>query len=992
MTSGGHVRQEVVNVLLAQLLAERGFVAVPEQVSASRGLPRQIPDVVVDFQGLRLAIEGEFADAGGRRGPGAAELRAAQKVLERVERGIAHIGIAVVYPRRLREIRDVARLKENLSRTRLRFAIITERVQQQLPLFRDQPGALPFMDRDVEALGEAIRRAYEPLVRDEVLAEAVALIEAKIGRFSDALRSQPGTAERFAEALEVRTPSTASGGSGRRESGIRPNQRNAVKRIAGLVLINAMIFQEVLSWTDSRVRPLHTFSSKSDLIRALAEHWSFILNEINYYPIFFIACRLLDCISSDRDVQEALREMIDASRQIVGWRAALSHDLAGRIYHRLLEYAKYLGAYYTSIPAAVLLLKLALNPNSWDYDWSNLDQLRRLRIGDLACGTGTLLMAAADAVVDNYVRSCAARGVRPRLRELHQILLGEILWGFDVLDSAVHLTASTLALRNPEVPVDVTHLMSLELGGPEHRVGSLEFLESRGVPITSMFSPPEQVVGAIRDRDQKGGSLGLPAFDLCVMNPPFTRDVGGNLLFGQFPESEREQLKDRLKRLMRRRNLSASLNAGLGAVFAAMGDMYLREGGRMALVVPRALLSGVSWRRTRKLIERNYHLEWIIVSHEPNHWNFSENTNLSEVLIIARKREPSREDQSERVVCVNLWKQPRNSVEALALTHQLLERDPPNLLEDFWALELYISGEKVGEAVSVPWNWLSGRVWSLPCAFAQSELVRALVFLLDGSLYLPGGLLRPIRDALPLCPLGRLGELGPDVRQVHDVFEKVNFSTPYPAFWNHDASTVTSMAQAENAYLRPRHARQYARRAPAIWDGAANLLIAERLRLNTMRLSAIFLNRSVLSNVWWPFSAQMTEDQQKALAVWLNSTLGFLVLLAHRVETEGPWVKFKKNMLLQMPVLDVARLDHPKLQRLATAYDSLAREAFRPFPEMAEDTTREAIDGAISEALGLPDLSGLRELLPREPIVSLSLDFLVPSIAPVSATHAVEAT
>lgn len=56
------MRQEVLNVLSAQLLEQQGIVAVPESiVPASGDEGRRMPDVLVDFQGLRLAIEGEFA-------------------------------------------------------------------------------------------------------------------------------------------------------------------------------------------------------------------------------------------------------------------------------------------------------------------------------------------------------------------------------------------------------------------------------------------------------------------------------------------------------------------------------------------------------------------------------------------------------------------------------------------------------------------------------------------------------------------------------------------------------------------------------------------------------------------------------------------------------------------------------------------------------------------------------------------------------------------
>ena len=47
---------------------------------------------------------------------------------------------------------------------------------------------------------------------------------------------------------------------------------------------------------------------------------------------------------------------------------ALEYDVAGPIYHRLLESAQYDGSFYTTPPAAMLLARLALA--HVDCDWS----------------------------------------------------------------------------------------------------------------------------------------------------------------------------------------------------------------------------------------------------------------------------------------------------------------------------------------------------------------------------------------------------------------------------------------------------------------------------------------------------------------------------------------------------------------------------------------------------------------------------------------------
>ncbi len=755
---------------------------------------------------------------------------------------------------------------------------------------------------------------------------------------------------------------------------LTPAQRTAVSKIAGLTIANAMVFQEVLSAHEQRVYPLRQMLQATDPITELSTHWQFILDEIDYVPIFRVARDLLLELPANQDIEDAIRFMGDRALDIVRLRAALRHDLVGRVYHKLLAHAKFLGTYYTSVPAATLLLKVALSSQIEERNWADIENLGALRIADLACGTGTLLMAAAEAVTDNYVRAVSAQDIRPDLRELHQLLIEKVIHGYDVLPSALHLTASTLALRASDMTFQLTNLFSLPLGGPGHWLGSIEFLKDRKIPITrDMFGAPT-IAGQVTAKGDISYHIApLPDLDLCVMNPPFTRSVGGNLLFGSLPESERRPMQKELARLLRTKQVLASSTAGLGSVFVAVGDRAVKEGGRMALVLPKALLSGVAWGKTRELFRQSYQVEHLIVSHDPARWNFSENTDLSEVLVVARKvGEEAAQHHRGRVVCVNLWRNPGTAFEALSMAQSLTRGEPPDVERGQGALDVSVGGTKVGEALSVPWSAICDGLWMPPCAFGQSELVRAAHHLVQGHLYLPGG---GIVGTLPLCPLQDIGSLGPDRRDIHDGFSLATGETAFPAFWGHDAPLCTTLAQRPNRYLSPLSQAKpgrHLRRVQDLWPKAGRIVLAERLRLNTQRLVAVRIDRPVLSNVWWPFTPMTAaEAAEKALVLWLNSTLGLLVLLAHREETQGAWVDFKKPVLGAMPVLDVHALSSEQLDTLARTFDSLSGQEILPFPFMADDAVRQEIDQTVARVFGLPDFAVLRWLLSREPVVCL---------------------
>ena len=78
-------------------------------------------------------------------------------------------------------------------------------------------------------------------------------------------------------------------------------------------------------------------------------------------------------------------------------------------------------------------------------------------------------------------------------------------------------------------------------------------------------------------------------------------------------------------------------------------------------------------------------------------------------------------------------------------------------------------------------------------------------------------------------------------------------------------------------------------------------------------------------------------------------------------------MQVKKPAWAAMPVLDVRVLSDSQAASLAAAYDALCDRELRALAQLNVDPVRRAMDEALSAALGLPDLSPLREMLAREP-------------------------
>lgn len=751
----------------------------------------------------------------------------------------------------------------------------------------------------------------------------------------------------------------------------------AINRIAGLVIVNALMFQEVLSQKDSRVTPLAGFVSKTNIVDSILKHWHYILNEINYYPIFNIAYNLLESISADSEIDKGLRNLINSALKVVKWRASLRHDLAGRIYHRLLEEAKYLGAYYTSIPSAVLLLKIALKPEMYNVNWSNTDSIASLKIADFACGTGTLLMATADAITDNYLSACSRSAIESDLVSLHNALMSSVIYGFDVIPSAIHLTASTLMLRMPETLSNVTNLWSASFGGRSGDLGSVELFSHESIPGV-FFSLPKKVTGM----GEKEENPHMPKLDLCVMNPPFTSSRRANLLFGSLSSKERSAMQKKLKKMMKLHNIQANLTAGLAAVFTALGDQYVREGGTLALVLPRSVLSGIAWVKTRNLLKQKYHLEIAIVCHEPKHWNFSESTSLSEALLILRKNDSEKAQNQNETIFVNLWKNCENVLDGLSLGDVLQKISAVGFNDKNKVTTVKVGDKKYGEAIAVNIKELKSDNWSLPISFAQTDLIRSAFYLTQNQLFIPGS---KDLNKINLVKLGELGSLGFDPRDVYDAFELTNEKTIYPALWGHDSKKIISISSRPNQYLvpllSPRVDRSITRDSSHIWSGASRLLLAQRTRINTKRLNAIVVNEKVLSDVWLPFTfsnKKLIEKKEKALALWFNSSLGLLLLLSQREETEGSYIQIKKPALMSLPVLDAETLTITQLESLSNYFDEISDKKLLPFGKIGADLIRKEIDKKLTSVLKLPDIDIIRKMLSREPVVSSIIEKLLP--------------
>ena len=920
-----------MNTLLGQALRRHLLDARAERRSSEGA-----PDVRVELRsGDLVLLECKWESS-------AASLD--NQVGERLEQFPEALGIlGVIYPERLRTEDDLQASLEAAADLRWRLYGSRGRpTPEQLTRsgsvanLADHLRVLPLeregadrVDAAASIVGYAIDRAVEPVRQHQRIARRIADIIAEADKESDRL---------------------------------------AALRIGCLVLFNALAFQDRLAESNPDVPTVQ--EAWHDGLAGIRRAWQSICDDIDYVPVFDIAGQIADVLGDGPlELQESVIDSL--LRAMVDTRRLEGHDLTGRLFHTLLTDAKFTGAYYTSVPAATMLARLVFEGWPPGVDWSDHEFPASLNVADLACGTGTLLMAVAAEAQRRH--ESAGGGDAPAL---HKAMVEQAIHGYDVQLSAIHFAATSLAMLNPEIQFDRMNLYVMPIGADDSGIslGSLDFLGTSRAEVQFALSPETLGVAAENiERVSGGGTEGvgqatLPDLDLAIMNPPFTRSVGGNLLFGSLPQAQRRRLQDELSRRLKARQASAT--AGLGAAFVAAAAPKLRPGeGRLALVLPATVCTGPSWEQTRALIQQNFALDMVITSHDPLRWNFSDSTDLSEALLIATRRPEQSGGTERRTVFVNLWRNPDGVLDALR-TAQAIAATAPAPVESAGTALLEIDGQHVGELVSMPESAFSHARWP-GVQFARADVLRSALRLLDeGEVAVPG---ESATAKVPLCRLTDLGQVGPDRRRIVDGFDHTDAVTAYPFIEDHDTEKRRwIVAHNPDSYLvalvKPRGGQRPGY-GDHLWRQSGQLLIAERLWLNTTRVIAMSTDRPVLSNVWWPVRTE-SREWEKALALWLNSSLGILTLLAHRTSTRGGWVALKKADLEELPVLDPRALTPAQLQALSELFDEIAGMEFRRLPAMAECPARGTLDDGLSAILGLPGLSALRRMLATEPVVS----------------------
>lgn len=392
------------------------------------------------------------------------------------------------------------------------------------------------------------------------------------------------------------------------------NKATVLRQAAAYLFVNQVLFYHILSKERKGLEPISDDDSDKPVL-FYSKYFKKVL-DIDYRPVF--GFDIADSIKGQNS-GFVTKKIIYTIRTLFP-QGVVDHDIVGKIFHTLIpeEIRKPVGAYYTNSAAADLLAALTIhNPNAV--------------VMDPACGSGTLLVAS-------YKQKLKLIGKASE--QQHKNFVERDLLGIDIMPFSAHLAAVNLALRAPLYETDNIKIAIQDstLLKPGMRIEPVreELKDSFKVRKLNEWldktkqSQEKVKKGALSIGASKGAIIDLEPVDIVIMNPPFTSCAN---LPSDYKKSLYERFSERAEYTK-----CFSGRISFQVYFLILADRFLKKGGRIACVIPASTFVGKAFNGITEFLLRNYKIDYIISG--LGRMSFSEDTNLSEILLVATKTPP----------------------------------------------------------------------------------------------------------------------------------------------------------------------------------------------------------------------------------------------------------------------------------------------------------------------------------------------------------------
>ena len=924
-------REEDYNSNLARLLREEGLAASAETTLKGKG--KGFGDALIQVGKHTIIVEAKRGQSNAQK------VAALGQCEDRLNHGHCNAAIAVCYP-------DYAE-PHLLDAAELAYAVIdadnrvpdwqTGNPAQLAAAIRHAPAQLGNADMAAAMLADEIQKAIKLIGYDQKqdLARALDLPEAQEPRKADF--KGKNAAARHRHALD------------RWE---REKYDNAAVR-GLLVIASAMMFHarldahlkgnapeldarlpgnqpyDAADWPPAKAKECAAARNPVDAYTAA---WDEIL-ALDYKPVFQTAIAGINGPDYDYNWRKAVEIVAQAARDLIGDLAGGRHDVMGRIFHRVLDTAPYDGSFYTGTAGAALLATLAIRQP--DRDWSDLDALRDYIVIDPAGGTGTLPIAAAERI-----RELAGNAGASDVDGLSRLLVENVLHVYDINLTATHMAATTMGLMSPSTQFRNMNVHRVPLAPPKRDakggqsapayVGSLEWLDD-SPPLVAWPDParPAQI-----DTQE---SHPLPKADLFIMNPPFTRD---SLRFDQFTPAEEQAIKAREEALLKDTPAHRSNAAG---GFLTLAYKHLKPDGRIAVILPLVGAQNKSGDKARRLLGRDMRVEYVVAIKDPQDVAFSENTDIGEMLVVAKRRSPQDDDATK---FVKILRKPKTAAQGYAIGRAILRGEGH---EDYRITEWPQDRMAIGD-------WF-------PTQFVRAECEEFFQRLESDEWF-------------PTSKYKYAGNLGPAGQGIRGVYSVVSDSQARHAIWYHKTDIQTTMAASPDSYSYIKAKSGKEKIAASYWEQRGSVMLPPRLRVPITRITTLYADKPTVGSAFVPYRPIAGNHNQervnKACVAYLNSSVGIAVMLGVTSNKIIVYPNWSVEDHYRIPFPSWGKLSAVQVEALAGAYDELADAPMLPLREMLQCEARGRLDAAVGAALGIPGdaVELLRVALASEPAVT----------------------
>ena len=892
-----------------------------ENTQAIYGHPGLRPDILITAPGRApVVIEAEYMPAAGVEAEAKDRLGHKTTAYHRV----IEAAIALRYPN---EIGDAQDLSVALTDARLSYCVFTE-----------NNGASRFpesgwLEGSVDDLADLVRLVSVP---QHAVDRATAILQEGIdgaAKILDELdQTNPGITGAIANLLGMANVLQT-------------------RRMACAIIANALVFHDQIAGMHARIKSLaHACGDSVDNPQGeVLAAWAAILN-VNYWPIFSIARDILTHMDSGTAAR-ILRRLRNTAQGVNATGVENAHDLTGRIFQRLIADRKYLATFYTLPASAALLARLAVAKLE-RVDWSSPEEIGKLRIGDFACGTGALLSAVYEQIAARHERAGGDGS------KLHKVMMEEVLYGCDVMPSAIHITGSTLSGVEPAVGFTNSRLYTMPYGRQKDgsvMIGSLELLQSSRVQTLFSTSDPALRTGSAGEEAAAQMRTQIPdeGFDLVIMNPPFTK-AGSDWEGSERDEDSIKHFKGLSTDLDTQKDMAKSLKrytkdtcyhgyAGIASAFAALAHKKIKHGGILALVLPLSASVGQSWQRLRKMLANHYKGLTVlsIAADRKVDTSFSSDTGMAECLIIARKRRPD-EGPDKVNHFVSLLQRPQGFAHASSLEKGYVGANRIRSINSgpFGGTRLMIGSELAGEVIDSPHgdnDWNAIRL--LDCSVAQTAYS-----LSDSSLWLPGLASSVKLKMAELSEVGKRGLYHVNIAGSSGPFKKLPASptSTYPSLWNHDAKRETRIICIPDTQLQVRQGME--RKAVEVWETASRAHLNLDFQFNSQPLKVAFTEQPSIGGRAWPNVIFDDMRFDYGFAVWANCTLGLLCFWWHSNRQVSGRGTTTITAAESLPILDLRCLTDKQLLIAKKIFEEFRNKDFLPAYLADADPNRALLD------------------------------------------------